>query len=672
MDFFEHQDRAKRASLLLLAFYPLVIAAVTIGIYFALRVGLMFSRPSVLDDATRDALLYGPFWLPNLLKPVAGLTTLIILTLAAYKSLQLRDGPALARMLGGTPIAPETSDPAARRLRNVVEEMALASGLPVPWIFVLEQERGINALVSGYGPHDATVTVTRGALDTLTRDELQGVVAHEFSHIQNGDMRLNMRLTGLLFGIGGLAFLGSGLLRGARYSGSRRNGGVLIAGLGLWLFGSLGALAGGIVRAAVSRQREFLADASAVQFTRNPAGIVCALRKLAGRSGSRLLHPAAPQIGHMPFGATAGRFLYGFLATHPPLRERIRRIDPEAALDIPDDNSLLENIQTSHNRANRSGGIVESLAPQHTPAPQPFLPGVDQREAPNGTKRIVHDQPGSGWQASELMGLPTREHIALARALREAIPRPLAKAAHTPLGACATVFSLLLDIDPGVQGRQLRILAECELPGIAAATRALAPHAVSLEARLRLPLATLTELGLTRLSAEQFRSFCAAMDTLTKIDGRMTLFEWMLSKVVTHRLRPRIEGKAPRPIRHFTLGPVAAQAAVLLSTLARLGHRDEPAARQAFNQGAAMAGLHDLELLRREDCGLRKLDMALQSLVRVVMGRRRILIDACAATLAADGLATVAEVELLRGVCAMLDCSMPPLLPGQRLDRQQG
>jgi Zn-dependent protease with chaperone function len=327
MDFFEAQDVARRRTLLLVILFAAAVVLIILIIYIIVYY-LTGPHPGAVFD-------------PILLAIIAGGVLLLVGAGSGYRTLQLRrGGPAVAELLGGRRISPTTTDPAERRLVNVVEEMAIASNIPAPAIYVLDGEEGINAFAAGHSPADAAVTVTRGALRSLTRDELQGVVAHEFSHIFNGDMRLNLRLMGLLFGILLLAVVGRILLyagpRGAYRGGGRRRGGggqVVLIGLALLLVGYIGVFFGRLIQAAISRQREYLADAAAVQFTRNPQGLEGALKKIgaslvAGGPGSQIANAHAEEANHFFFARGIGGLVTRLFASHPPLVERIRRIDP--------------------------------------------------------------------------------------------------------------------------------------------------------------------------------------------------------------------------------------------------------------------------------------------------------------------------------------------------------
>lgn len=323
MEFYEAQDRARRKTRLLIFLFTLAVLAIIAIVYIVVYALTRRGGPGVGLDL-------------GLLGLVAGGVIVLVGSGSGFRVSQLRrGGPAVAELLGGRRVEPGTSDPGERRLYNVVEEMALASGIPVPAVYVLEDEEGINAFAAGHTPEDAAVAVTRGALETLNRDELQGVIGHEFSHIFNGDMRINVRLMGLLFGLLLLAVVGR-ILLGVRAGGAQRRGGdgrVALIGLALILVGLIGVFFGRLIQAAISRQREYLADAAAVQFTRNPSGLAGALRKIrdseeVGGPGGRIWNAHAEEANHFFFARGVGGVLAGLFATHPPLEERIRRLEP--------------------------------------------------------------------------------------------------------------------------------------------------------------------------------------------------------------------------------------------------------------------------------------------------------------------------------------------------------
>ncbi len=371
-------------------------------------------------------------------------------------------GAAVARELGATLVPPDTADPKARKLRNVVEEIAIASGVPVPQIFLLEQEPGINAFAAGWSPTNAAITVTRGALDKLSRDELQGVIGHEFSHILNGDMRLNIRLMGLIFGILVLAVVSQKVLQFGGRGDSRRGGAaILLAALGVMIVGYIGVFFGRLIKASVSRQREYLADASAVQFTRQSAGIAGALKKLAGvDAGSKLQQVHGEEVAHMLFGDGVG---YGALfATHPPLVKRIHALDPDF------NPGQLEALGATWND------------PGYTPEDE--------------SHPVMSDLAGGAAPAVGLagqVGRPQQAHYDCAAELHKALPEGLLAAARSQEQALPLVLGLVLDAAGEVRGRQLEQVQQDFGAPCRAAVEALAPALAELAPAQRLPLAAI-------------------------------------------------------------------------------------------------------------------------------------------------------------------------------------
>lgn len=330
MDFFQAQDQARRNSRMLVLWFALAVLGIISAVYLLAAVTL---HAGVSPDE-RDSIAW---WQPELFALVALGVGSVILLGSLYKTITLAigGGAAVATDLGGRLVPRDTSDPLERRLINVVEEMAIAAGMAVPPVYVLDEENAINAFAAGSNPSSSVVAVTRGTLEQLSREELQGVIAHEFSHILNGDMRLNMRILGVLHGILLLTIAGRIMLRSS--SGNSKNAmPVVLLGVGLLVLGYIGVLFGELIKAAVSREREFLADASAVQFTRNPGGIANALRRIAG-IGSTINNPRAETASHMFFGSSA-KFAK-LLFTHPPVLERIKRLqpgfDPDNAAPLP-------------------------------------------------------------------------------------------------------------------------------------------------------------------------------------------------------------------------------------------------------------------------------------------------------------------------------------------------
>ena len=394
MDFFARQAAARRQTRWLVWAFLLAVAVVVIALDT-----VVFTLLSLYEEG--DRFVAPPEFAMRYPGPAIGTTLLILAVIAGaslYRSIQLRGGGGVvARSLGGVRVDRNTVDPKLKRLHNVIEEMAIASGVPMPEVYVLEQEYGINALAAGHTPANAAVAVTQGALDRLSREELQGIIAHEFSHVLNGDMRLNVRLIGWIAGLFVAVVAGRTLLRvGSR---SRRGGlPILAAALAFVVIGYIGLLAGRVLQAAVSRQRERLADASAVQFTRNPEGLKGAFVKIGGFSeGSRLSSVAAEQVAHMLFAPGLSRRL---LATHPPLVERIRELDPR--FDEREFKLVAAKAALSEAAAAAAGEARHAMAP----APEPAA----------ATRAAI---PGA---IAALVGHPGTAHVRHARTLRLALP----------------------------------------------------------------------------------------------------------------------------------------------------------------------------------------------------------------------------------------------------------
>jgi Zn-dependent protease with chaperone function len=646
MDFFSRQEDARRHTRRLVVLFVLAVVAVVAAVNVAVVVIFLASEGGELADALLR---------PRVLAGVSLATLLVIFAGSVYKTSSLRaGGPAVAQLLGGRPIDPNTADAAQRRLLNVVEEMALAAGTPVPTVYLLEDEPGINAFAAGFTSDGAVIGVTRGAIQFLNRDELQGVVGHEFSHILNGDMRLNVRLIGVLHGILVIGLIGYWILRssGGRSSSSSRKkggGGIVLFGLALLVIGYVGVFFGKLIKGGLSRQREFLADASAVQFTRNPAGLAGALRKIGGLgAGSRLRNANAEQASHLFFGNGVGEPAFAWLATHPPLAERLRRLDPGFDGTFP--------------RVELPGGAPAEKAVSRR-APAAAVPAAAPAVAPAAAARLTSLAPlaAAALPAAVLsVGAPTRAHLAHAAALLDALPAALREKVHDPGAARAVLCGLLLDADAGVRGSQLEALRASD-PQLAAEVEGLQGLAAGCPAESRLALLDLAVPALRRMSAAQWRVFRQLVDRLVEADTRMSVFEFALHHLLVRHVAPAFERVAPPATHYYALNRLAHECSLLLSALAYRGA--EPPA--AFAAGSAVLPQVDVELLAPEACGLAELGFALATLDTVAAPRKGELLRACAAVIAHDRQVAVEEGELLRAVADALRCPMPPLLAGQ-------
>ncbi len=631
MDFFARQAAARRASRWWLAAFVAALVSVVVALTWIV---LLFSPPArgalpardlgllaQIGESPRVALLAALFWL------------FVIAAASAWRALDLRDGGgAVATALGGMRVERDTRDPRLRRLHNIVEEMSIASGVTMPEVYVLEREAGINAFAAGLNPADAAVALTRGAVERLNREQLQGVVAHEFSHILNGDMRLNVRMIGWLFGLTFVALAGRTILRlGA--SGDRRGGGsgtaaLYVVALAMLVVGSLGALAGRILQAAVCRRREHLADASAVQFTRNPEGLKGALLKIAGleRRG-RLETTRATEVAHMLFAAGIDRLF----ATHPPLADRIRALDPGF------DTTALERLGRQ--------AIADT-------APDTELELLTARL--HETRIAV--EPAA---VAAAVGRVEARHLAEATRLRQALPPALHEFAESTGLARTLVIELLLSRDETVRAAQRALLAASE-PRPATLSDGALELAARLDPHLRLP--ALLQLfpalrALPRAERVELLRLCRA---LSRADARIDVHEFCLLKLLADSLRAELDGEGPHGGE--TLAAAADELGALFSVVATQGAVTALEARRAYEAGIGRVLPRHRPPLRSVADWPPVLDAACTRLARLHPYAKRAVVEGLVATIAHDGQMTSTEVDLLRTLCAILQLPLPPLL----------
>jgi Zn-dependent protease with chaperone function/uncharacterized tellurite resistance protein B-like protein len=649
MDFFEAQARAKQRTSRLIALFGLAVAGTVGAAYLAAVLILHFAvgnpaqRARLGDyDPRADAVDY---WQPKLLGLVGCGTLLVVAAASLYKWREYSaGGSAVAESVGGRRVEPNTIDLHERRLLNVVEEMAIASGTPVPVVYILDDEPAINAFAAGLTTSDAVVAVTRGTLEKLTRDELQGVVGHEFSHILNGDMRLNLRIAATIFGILVIGLAGRGILwslRHARIRSREKNGGGLIialaaAGLALLIIGYVGYFFGRLIQAAVSRQREFLADASAVQFTRNPPGLTGALKKIGGYAlGSKMQSSKSAAIGHFFFAQGFRSGFAGLLATHPPLEARIRAIDPSF------DGQPFEPPEVV-DVANESF-VGAGLAP---------------------AARRTHDRlvPAAAGGAVQSIGTVTPENLTTAQHILAGTPDRLRLAAQTPQEARILIFGLLMHNERAVRVKQRAAIADRIGPGALDTLDGLEPFLRQVQPGQKLPLVQLALPALRHIQPAALPAFFGALDELVHADGQVSPFEYALQKLLRHSLEL---GRHPgrRVEQYQSFNALTDELSVLLSTLARASTGDGDAAPAAFAAGAAQLKLVESKLSYQnsDDKALTGLDGALEKLSVASLVIKQRTLAAAAEVVGADGTLSVAESELLRAIAATLDCPMPPL-----------
>jgi len=654
MDFFQQQDKARRKTKLLVFYFAIAVAALIVAVYFA--------SLAIFTGAQAHYHRYGEqpefeLWNPQLFLGVAAGVLAVVFIGSTYKTMALAaGGSVVSEMMGGRLVKPNSNDPDERKLLNVVEEMAIASGVPMPQVYVMDEEDGINAFAAGHKPGDATVTVTRGCMKILSRDELQGVIGHEFSHILNGDMRMNLRLMGIIFGILCLAIVGRVLLQTARGGGRSRGQNPLpLLGLALLIIGYIGVFFGRLIQAAVSRQREFLADASSVQFTRNPGGITGALKKIGGlgETGSRLGHAHAEELSHMFFGNGVSEPFIGLLETHPPLAERIRAFDPTFDGKFP------------HVRYDgRDQPSEEILKPGRQPMQNIFgsvLGGGILASGNESKPPVIRSH-----SVLPNLGNPTPLHLKYAEQMRDSLPDSVKAAAREPLDSVALIYSLLLSPDESQRTTQLAELAKRTDPAISQKIAALFPDVSQAAAHAHLPMVNLALGTLRHLTAEQYAQFSQTLEWLIGSDGKIELFEFVLQKIITHHLAPQFDQTPRAVVQFYSIKPLVPDCAVLLSALANVSSGDAGEIKRAFEVGAPYLRAPDdgdLVLLPREQCGVDQIDTALNRMAQAAPLIKKNLIEACIHTVGADGVILEAEAELLRAIADTLDCPMPPFVP---------
>ncbi|HSZ58919.1 MAG TPA: M48 family metallopeptidase [Tepidisphaeraceae bacterium] len=643
MDFFSSQDRARRHTSVLVIYFTvaviLIVVAINLLAIFVVDVASAAQQP----DRPRNAPQVQPrsgLWQWDIIT-YATLGTLLVIGGGSYfKMAQLRrGGRAVAQLMGATPVPPAPTDSGQKMLRNVVEEMSIASGVPVPAIFIMQREQGINAFAAGFTPQDAVVCVTQGCLDRLTREELQGVIGHEFSHILNGDVRINVQLVGLLFGILVIGLIGYGLIRAALSTDDSDKDirwmlAFLAIGCVLMVIGFVGLFFGRLIQAAVCRQREYLADAASVQFTRNPTGLAGALKKIgATSSASRIGDHDAEQIAHMFFASSAG-IGRGWFATHPPLPKRIKALD--TAWD---------------------GKFSPAIKPAHAPAPAPatrYTVGQVDRDALRGIAPVA----AMGIAAS--VGTPMPRHVQWASDFLSAVPPVLNFAAHDSFSARALVFAILLSDDQSVRQKQLAILNQSTDATTVQTVGKLAGPAAEYGPRGRRILVDLALPALRQMSTPQCQQFGRIVQQMIDADGRVTLFEYMLHKILAKFLTGSARSAAAAPA-YYALKPLLPDVQVVLSALSRADGKDAQAINAAFAAGLARLQL-DQPLPLLESTSIQQLDGALDRLSQSAPGIKRRVVDACAFSVAADQMVQTEEGELLRAITSTLDCPLPPLL----------
>jgi Zn-dependent protease with chaperone function len=632
VSFFERQRAAKVSSVRLVVLF---IAAV-VGIVLAVDVVafVLFHRQP-------------PATLAGVLAATSVGMLLIIAGGSITKTLSLRSGgAALAQSMGAAAVDPTTTDPVLRRYVNVVEEIALASGVPMPRLFVMEQEPGINAFAAGYTPADAAITVTGGALKQLNRDELQGVIGHEFSHVLNGDMRLNIRLIGLLngillLGLIGLRVLGSGAGRGSRDNNAAP---IFVIAFAMLALGFIGQFFASMIKAAVGRQREWLADASSVQFTRNPQGLEGALKKIAGLpTGSELTNARnAKEVSHMLFGegSRAGRLF----ASHPPLMERIAALDPSFK---PEQVAKLQEQWAAAPPNGLAEDAALGLVGTAPPAPAP---------APAQAPTQVPVQPA---QVSDRVGAMSQSDLYRGQQLSARVPQRHRQLAGQASTAVPLVLAMALGDEDSVRSRQLASIAARLGDDTAAATEQMTTDLDALPLLLRLPVVSIAVPALGARPPEQVRALILTLDEMALADGSISVFEYCLTRMIGGYARDVADPSGRSKPGKASVATVQSAATTLLAAIAAAGNSDPAAKERAFTSAMRYLMPNSTVAFRPPDDVWQALDSVWEPLDSLDAKNKQRLVEALVVAISDDGQLGIAEAELLRTACGLLHCALP-------------
>ncbi|MBT3312165.1 MAG: M48 family metallopeptidase [Desulfobacteraceae bacterium] len=655
-DFFAKQDKArKKTAILFLYFIPAIIITVLV---ISIFIHLFISSPLMLNDFIR---FYGgyqvdnstPWYRPGLYLWVLSIVTWLVIfsNLVKIREVSRGGGIAIAEMLGGRVVNPGSKNPGERKLLNVVEEMAIASGIPVPMVFVMDRVEGINAFAAGFSPEDTVISATMGCIRYLDRDELQGVIAHEFSHILNGDMVLNSRFIGMLHGILFFSLLGARIMKVTGKPGDNAGIFFYIFGLFLQMIGSIGVFFGKLIKCAVSRQREFLADAYAVQFTRNPMGLAGALKKIGGlRGGSRVYNAYAEIVSHLFFSNGLRQPFMKSMATHPPIEDRILKLDKYFDGTYP-----VMNVYSDLDEDPFGDAVTyknKDIDKKH---------GELSLEA-SGGEEIVRKLDGSYiiGSISSTIGNPQANHILYASALISGLHDKVAESVHDPYGACAVIYCLLLDKKSEIRKSQIERLKRYSDNSLMGDMKKLIPLIDSLGRETRLPLVDMAIPSLKHLSRVQYVAFRDNMKRLAEADKKVSIFEYTLQCIIIRCLDPLFLKSAPSKSVYYTIEPIILECFELLSFLSWHGTKEEAVSDKSFNSGMAeLQNKGGYTILPIEKCNLKTFDRALKKITAASPGIKKRVLNACSICVAVDSKITINEAELLRAVADSLGCPLP-------------
>lgn len=627
MNFFENQDKARQNTQQLLGLFAIAISIMIVAIYIA--VVPLLTIFSFNDYAASISIVW---WQPTLFFRVSLITIGFITLASCYKMISLRQGGcAIAEELGGRLLLTKTDNEEEQQLLNIVEEMAIASGIPIPKVYLLDREPSINAFAAGFSLNDAVIGVTRGCIEKLNRDELQAVIAHEFSHILNGDIRLNSWLISLLHGVL-LIFMTGRAISHIHFNGEE-DCSLWPIGLILMAIGGIGLLCGRLIKAAVSRQREFLADASAVQFTRNPNAISGALQKLE-QMDSRLLTPKAEFVSHIFFGnAVKIHFLSEKFATHPPLPERIRRVGGIKVKNISN---------SSRNIVNSSSvmGFAGSNSPTVTP------------------EKVV-----------ATVGKVTPKQFDLTQQLLAELPESLRLGIRETQTAQAILYALFLEEQNSqIKEKQLSWLNQVQPEELVNSSVKFNEEIAQLDSNIYLPLVDLTIPALRQLPLKECQRVCKCTQGLIAAKKQASVRDFVLRLILWHRLQPVIQPDCNIAVKFNSIEEIWSDCLIVLSALAQIGENNPSSAAYAFSSGIfQLRGATQLQKpFAPLKCNFSQLKKSIENLRQTTPKLKQAVVEACAHTVLIDNKITHQEKDLLRAIAMTLDCPIPPFLNSKR------
>ena len=678
MNFFEYQEQAQRKTVRLVIYYFFGLFLTFLAIHL-----LVAAVASLILESQQGNSGSGEISI-EAIRSVAEDPLYILIDLAAvtlvvgggtlFKVSQLKglDGDGIARNYGGTQVLPGKASWKEKRLLNIVEEMAIASGVPVPNVYIMRGEHSINAFAAGFTPQTSVISVTQGALDYLTRDELQGVIAHEFSHLLHHDTRLNMKLIGVLFGLEMIAIIGYVLIRFAPHlasaSRSRDNDKnssamavfllILGVGIALLIIGLVGQLFANIIRAAISRQREFLADASAVQFTRNPNGIGGALKKIGSRVGGHISNNHAVEASHLFFSNIFGSGLSGLFNSHPNLTVRIKRLDPQFNGEYQKVISKITDEKEFETPAPKPSSAQERL---HRLLSQ-TSGGAGERLAGSAGKTGTSSPSAAGTAlAAAILSSAeevSRNKIRIAESLLEKIPDEISQLLQTPDGAVSMVLAVLLDESQEIREKQLEYLKDQGNPELFSGIRLAAEKLRNISPSVKIPIVQKSFPLLRTIPKEEYTKLRQTAITLMKFDGTIDLFEFTLFGYVFNNLDAYFRLAPPASEKFDKPGQIAEPFRQVASHLAYASSGDPAECQRAFSLAAAQIGLK-LEICPKETCTNATFSTALRLLSQTGPRLRQNMLKAFYSCITADGLINETEGLLIRAVTAYFQCPMP-------------